>query len=288
MVSSLLRGDCTKDGPARQIGGVIGSCLVLRLAAVPVDSRRSLCYPMIRMISLDLVLSAFLLVFVAELGDKSQLVAFSLTASTKRPLRIFLASSSAIVLSSVLGALLGGVASRFVPIVADYAAIALFLGFGLYMIAAREPSLVKQSFIEAVELENRLIRFLPRVFKGENRYDYTILDIVRQEKSHAEVFQTLLNERTLFSDDINEDDELQRIVDDMRVRSKLEKLSFAEALDAFIRKERASLAFFRYLHDHLNRAHHDEPELQRMLANLIAEEEQHLEVLLKTKEESAT
>jgi hypothetical protein len=237
------------------------------------------------MISLNLVLSAFLLVFVAELGDKSQLVAFSLTASTRQPLKVFLASSSAIVLSSVLASLLGGVASRFVPLVSDYLAIALFLGFGVYMIVAKEPSLVKQSFIEAVELENRLIRFLPRVFKGENRYDYTILDIVRQEKSHAEIFQTLLNERKLFTDDINDDEELQRIVEDMRVRSKLEKLSFSEALDAFIRKERASLAFFRYLHDHLHEAHHDEPELQRMLAALIAEEEQHLAILLRTKED---
>ncbi len=239
------------------------------------------------MISLNLVVSAFLLVFVAELGDKSQLVAFSLTASTKRPVKIFLASSLAIVLSSVLAALLGGVTSRFVPLVADYLAIALFVGFGVYIIAAKEPPLVKQSFIEAVELENRLIRFLPRVFKEENRYDYTILDIVRQEKSHAEIFQTLLNERKLFSDDMNEDEELQRIVEDMRVRSELEKLSFSEALDAFIRKERASLAFFRYLHDHLDAAHHHEPELQRMLATLIAEEEGHLEILLETKEDSS-
>ena len=64
---------------------------------------------------LSLLLSTFLTVFVAELGDKTQLATFTISGTSNKPLAVFLGSSSALVLASLLGALSGGTISVFFP-----------------------------------------------------------------------------------------------------------------------------------------------------------------------------
>ena len=54
-------------------------------------------------------------VFIAELGDKTQLATLTISGTSKRPLAVFLGSSSALVFASLLGALTGGSISRFLP-----------------------------------------------------------------------------------------------------------------------------------------------------------------------------
>ena len=55
-----------------------------------------------------LLVSTFLTVFLAELGDKTQLATVALSGTSSRPLAVFLGSSSALVLASLIGALAGG------------------------------------------------------------------------------------------------------------------------------------------------------------------------------------
>ena len=55
-----------------------------------------------------LLLSTFLTVFLAELGDKTQLATVALSGTSNRPLAVFLGSSSALSLASLIGALAGG------------------------------------------------------------------------------------------------------------------------------------------------------------------------------------
>ena len=55
-----------------------------------------------------LLLSTFLTVFLAELGDKTQLATVALSGTSSRPLAVFLGSSSA--LSGQSGALAGLIA----------------------------------------------------------------------------------------------------------------------------------------------------------------------------------
>ncbi len=62
-----------------------------------------------------LLISTFLTVFLAELGDKTQLATLSLSSTTSRPLAVFLGSSLALVLASLLGAIAGGSASTLIP-----------------------------------------------------------------------------------------------------------------------------------------------------------------------------
>ena len=64
---------------------------------------------------LSLLLSTFLTVFIAELGDKTQLATLTISGTSNKPLAVFLGSSSALVLASLLGALTGGSISTFLP-----------------------------------------------------------------------------------------------------------------------------------------------------------------------------
>lgn len=61
-----------------------------------------------------LLLSTFLTVFLAELGDKTQLATVALSGTSNRPLAVFLGSSSALVLASLIGALAGGSVANFI------------------------------------------------------------------------------------------------------------------------------------------------------------------------------
>ncbi len=61
------------------------------------------------------VLTTFGLVFLAELGDKTQLATMLLVAQNKSPLGVFLGSASALVASSLVGVLAGAVLTRLIP-----------------------------------------------------------------------------------------------------------------------------------------------------------------------------
>jgi len=59
--------------------------------------------------------TAFVTLFLAELGDKTQLAIITLTAKTDSKIAVFVGASLALVLVSLLGVLLGGVLTQFVP-----------------------------------------------------------------------------------------------------------------------------------------------------------------------------
>ena len=63
----------------------------------------------------SLLLSTFLTVFIAELGDKTQLATLTISGTSNKPFAVFLGSSFALVLASLLGALTGGSISTFLP-----------------------------------------------------------------------------------------------------------------------------------------------------------------------------
>ena len=62
-----------------------------------------------------LLISTFVTVFLAELGDKTQLATVAISGTSDRPLAVFLGSSSALVLASLIGAVAGGSLSAVIP-----------------------------------------------------------------------------------------------------------------------------------------------------------------------------
>ena len=64
---------------------------------------------------LTLLLSTFITVFLAELGDKTQLATVALSGTTNRPLAVFVGSASALVFASLLGAIAGGSMATVIP-----------------------------------------------------------------------------------------------------------------------------------------------------------------------------
>jgi len=59
--------------------------------------------------------TAFITLFLAELGDKTQLAVITMTASTESKISIFLGASAALVVVTILGVVFGGVLSQYVP-----------------------------------------------------------------------------------------------------------------------------------------------------------------------------
>lgn len=54
-------------------------------------------------------------IFLAEMGDKTQLAALTMSAETRLPLSVFLGASVALCLVTLLGVALGGVISHWLP-----------------------------------------------------------------------------------------------------------------------------------------------------------------------------
>lgn len=58
---------------------------------------------------------SFITVFLAEIGDKSQLAAIALGGSSKSPRAVFFGSITALILASFLGVIAGGTIAQFLP-----------------------------------------------------------------------------------------------------------------------------------------------------------------------------
>ena len=64
---------------------------------------------------LTLLFTTFATVFLAEMGDKTQLTTITLSSTTNKPLAVFIGSSSALILATLLGALAGGSIANLIP-----------------------------------------------------------------------------------------------------------------------------------------------------------------------------
>ena len=77
----------------------------------------------------------FVTIFLAELGDKTQLAVFTLVAQHQKIMPIFIGASLALTSVSLIGALFGSVVSKFVP--TEYIQIVaglLFVGMGIVIL----------------------------------------------------------------------------------------------------------------------------------------------------------
>ena len=78
------------------------------------------------------------IIFLAEMGDKTQLAAMTMAAQTKRPWAVFIGASLALVAVSAIGVLVGGVIGQYVPLEwVKRIAACLFIIIGVLMLLGK-------------------------------------------------------------------------------------------------------------------------------------------------------
>jgi len=65
---------------------------------------------------LRVMLTTFGIIFLAEMGDKTQLAAMTMSAQTKKPWAVFLGASLALAAVSALGVIVGGTLGHYIPL----------------------------------------------------------------------------------------------------------------------------------------------------------------------------
>ncbi|SKA97469.1 Uncharacterized protein family UPF0016 [Caloramator quimbayensis] len=64
---------------------------------------------------LKIILTTFFLVFIAELGDKTQITTMLLSADTSSKFAVFIGSALALICSSFIGVMLGSIINKYIP-----------------------------------------------------------------------------------------------------------------------------------------------------------------------------
>jgi len=82
--------------------------------------------------------ATFGVVFLAELGDKTQLAGLMLAAKSQRPILVFLGSVSAYAVVTLITVLIGGILAKFIkPEFIKYGAASLFIIIGILIFSGR-------------------------------------------------------------------------------------------------------------------------------------------------------
>lgn len=63
------------------------------------------------------MVTTFGVIFLAEMGDKTQLAAMTMAAETKKPWAVFIAASLALACVSAIGVVVGGILGQFLPLI---------------------------------------------------------------------------------------------------------------------------------------------------------------------------
>lgn len=87
---------------------------------------------------LRVLLTTFGVIFLAEMGDKTQLAAMTMAADTKRPWAVFLGSALALAAVSGLGVLVGSLIGDYLPVVwVKRVAAVAFIVIGVLMLLGK-------------------------------------------------------------------------------------------------------------------------------------------------------
>ena len=95
---------------------------------------------------LTIVFTTFVTVFLAEMGDKTQLTTITLSSTTNKPLAVFIGSSIALILATLLGALAGGSIANLIPaFLLKLLSGSVFLVLGIKLIAQSKKENINDS-----------------------------------------------------------------------------------------------------------------------------------------------
>ena len=96
---------------------------------------------------LTLLFTTFVTVFLAEMGDKTQLTTITLSSTTNKPLAVFIGSSLALISATILGALAGGSIANLIPAyLLKLISVIVFLILGINLLLQNKKELTNDSF----------------------------------------------------------------------------------------------------------------------------------------------
>ena len=96
---------------------------------------------------LTLLFTTFVTVFLAEMGDKTQLTTITLSSTTNKPLAVFIGSSLALISATLLGALAGGSIANLIPAyLLKLISGIVFLILGINLLLQNKKELTNDSF----------------------------------------------------------------------------------------------------------------------------------------------
>jgi putative Ca2+/H+ antiporter (TMEM165/GDT1 family) len=84
------------------------------------------------------IVTTFGVIFLAEMGDKTQLAAMTMAANTKKPWAVLIGASVALACVSAIGVVVGGTLGHYVPIIwIKRAAAVAFIAIGVLILAGK-------------------------------------------------------------------------------------------------------------------------------------------------------
>lgn len=84
-----------------------------------------------------IIIAAFTTLFLAEMGDKTQLAVLTMSASTGRPFSVFIGAAAALITVTALGAIAGEALGRVIsPLILSRVAAVSFIAIGVWMLVA--------------------------------------------------------------------------------------------------------------------------------------------------------
>jgi rubrerythrin len=241
--------------------------------------------------------STFLLIFLAELGDKTQLAVMAQSAGSSSKWIVFIAGSVALILSTAIGVLAGDLISRFVP---DMRVIKLcggvmFLLFGALMLVdlcrKKEPEVVTDGQVTTVsDWMSRHVIQHAAVFEEAAVKHYQELAAGEKDSRARDIFEWLAKEEMVHLNAMKsgmlvstKEDEIamtHAIIGDMPPIKKLllesgaAEVSSRQQIIEVIEGEEAQVQFYKAL-----AAHCKIPRLRDTFAALAVAEGRHVEKL---------
>jgi Ca2+/H+ antiporter, TMEM165/GDT1 family len=83
-------------------------------------------------------LTTFGVIFLAEMGDKTQLAALTMAADSKKPWAVFLGAALALTAVSAIGVAVGSLLGNYLPIIwVKRAAASAFIAIGVLMLLGK-------------------------------------------------------------------------------------------------------------------------------------------------------
>lgn len=237
-----------------------------------------------------LFVSTFILIFLAELGDKTQLAAMA--KSIEGRMTVFVAASSALVCSTLIAVLFGDALTRLIPArVLEIAAAILFILFGIVMLhnvlraepvpetAVREPGRFARFVAQtAIAFEEAAAEDYRRLAASTVRpgLRQLLLALAREEDAHAERLRRVswadAHETAFARTPENQLPQLEELLHDVADDEAKPLLEHA------IEHERATAAFYETLGRTAKL-----PGLRKTLQTLAAEERNHAQRLQTLK-----